>query len=274
MVREAIREKLSKLAGLPDDELNLAEAALLLAEEDYPDLSHSHYLRFLDDAARSVFQSLGSTRDPYSVVGVMKTVLYDRLGFVGNKEEYYDPLNSFINQVIDRRKGIPITLSLIYMEVGWRVGIELRGIGFPGHFIVQLGSGKDMVFVDPFNEGLILIEEDLEDLLFQVFGKKVKMDKQFLKPVTKHQILTRMLYNLKGIYVQNDETEKAISVIDRIILLNPSAAPEYRDRGLMHFQMSNFDQAVADLSFYLANAPAAEDASEIRSYIEMLGRRP
>jgi len=273
MVKEAIREKLSNIVGLPDEEVNLAESALLLAEEDYPQLSISYYLQFLDDAAKSVSRALGAIRDPYSVVNVMKGVMYDQLGFIGNKKEYYDPLNSFLNQVIDRRKGIPITLALIYMEIAWRADLEMQGVGFPGHFIVQFGSGNDMVFIDPFAEGLILIEEDLEDLLFKVFGKRVKMDKQFLNPVTKNQILTRILYNLKGIYVQNDETEKAISVIDRIILLNPGAVSEYRDRGLMHFQMSNFDQAITDLSLYLSKAPDAEDASEIRSYIEMLGRK-
>src|SRR5262249_8416488 len=152
-------------------------------------------------------------------------------GFRANRTNYYDPRNSFLNDVLERKKGIPITLSVVYLEVARRAGLELRGVGFPGHFLVKCAEGEEEIVIDPFDKGEVRTVEDLQMLLDGLYGGKVALRPEFLAPVTHRQIVQRMLNNLKGIYLSEENLLKALSAAERLVILQPSSAPEIRDRG-------------------------------------------
>ena len=193
--------------------------------------------------------------------------LFDEWRFRGNVEDSYDPRNSFLNQVMDRRTGIPITLSLIYLEVGWRLRLPLTGIGFPGHFLVKALATDGDIVIDPFNQGRILTGDDCQQILDRISGSQVEIRPSFFNIVNKRQMLTRMLTNLKGLYLQQDDLARALAVIERLVLLNPDDPTQIRDRGMVYFRLRQDSMAYQDLKTYLAGRPAAEDSSLIRSVV-------
>lgn len=203
----------------PDEEIDLAAAALLIAEVEYPGLDIAHYLSVLDgmaEGARRVAQRRG-----VGLVEAMNGHLFDELGFVGNDADYYDPRNSFLNEVIDRRVGIPITLSVIYLEVARRLGLELVGISFPGHFLVGEPVGGGMRYLDPYHGGIALQRHDLEERLARALGGTTQLSPEHLAPAPKRQILTRMLNNLRGIYHRMGDIDRQLGVLERLAILNP-----------------------------------------------------
>jgi regulator of sirC expression with transglutaminase-like and TPR domain len=194
------------------------------------------------------------------------------LGFTGNKQEYYDPRNSFLNDVIDRRLGIPISLALVYIEIARRVDFPMVGIGMPGHFLIRPDVSDIEIFVDAFNDGEILFPQDCQEKLTQIYQHPVTLQPEFLAAVTNKQILARMLTNLKYIYLNQKELEKALAAVERILLLFPGFALEVRDRGLLCYQLGRFSQAATDLETYLTQTPEAQDAYIIRRLLTQLGR--
>jgi Uncharacterized conserved protein len=175
-----------------------------------------------------------------------------------------------LNDVLDRKTGIPITLSVLYMEVAGRAGLSVSGVGFPGHFIVKYSDREHEILIDPFNKGRIISEEDCKDILNRIYGEGAQIQEEFLQPFTKKQILTRMLYNLKGIYLSSKNYPEALSVTDMILAVNPGAVNEMRDRGLLYYHLECFVQALSDLETYLRHAPDGADTEAIRSYIAVL----
>jgi regulator of sirC expression with transglutaminase-like and TPR domain len=200
--------------------------------------------------------------------------LYDDLGYKGNTSDYYDPRNSYLNEVIDRHTGIPITLSLVYLEIARRLDFPMVGIGMPGHFLIRPEFEDTGIFVDAFNQGEILFEQDCEQRLAQIYGHPVPLQPMFLQPVSPRQLLVRMLTNLKFIYLNRKDLARALAVVEYILLLLPDAAMELRDRGLLYYQLGYKSNASQDLEIYLAMLPNAEDADAIRRLLEQLNRNP
>jgi regulator of sirC expression with transglutaminase-like and TPR domain len=241
--------------------------------QEYPDLKIDDYLSQLDGLGQAVELRIGDEKNPYRIIAALNTVLFKELGFQGNRSEYYDPKNSFLNDVITRKKGIPISLSVVYMEVARRVGLKLEGIGFPGHFLVKYDDGDVEILIDVFNGGEIRAREDLDRMLQQLYRGQVSYQPGFVAALGKRDILRRMLNNLKWIYLERGEPLKTLSVLDHLVILDPGAASEIRDRGLLYITLECYAQALDDLESYLRLAPGAEDAAMIKAQIESVRHR-
>ena len=266
---QAPTELFASAVDLPDHLINLADAALLIAQDAYPTLDRGHYLTVLDQMAEAVRARAPMPNTPDQMVDVINHYLFGELGFTGNRADYYNPRNSFLNDVIECRTGIPITLSLLYIEIGRRLGLPIHGIGLPGHFIVRY-EGAEPAYIDPFNGGERLTAADCQHRLLQIFGTSVPLQATWLTPVTNRQILTRMLYNLKGIYVRQEVYQRAVAVVEKILVLNPDAYEEMRDLGSLHGLLGNFGDALIYLQRYLTYRPHAPDAEMVQTHIKRL----
>ncbi|MDV3002377.1 MAG: hypothetical protein N5P05_003983 [Chroococcopsis gigantea SAG 12.99] len=255
----------------PPSEINLALASLLIAQLEYRYLDINKYLNTFYLMTDKIKERLSSTRYPLKTVHVINQYLYEDLNFTGNGRDYYNPDNSYLNQVLDNRTGIPLSLSVIYLEIAERLNFPMVGIGLPGHFLIRPSFEDVGIFVDPFNRGEILFEQDCELRLHQVYQQPVKLEKHFLAPVSKSQILIRMLTNLKQIYINRNEPGKAIRMIDLLLILIPDHPLEKRDRGLIYYQIGNIEGARSDLNFYLELLPHAQDAATIRQLLQQMG---
>jgi regulator of sirC expression with transglutaminase-like and TPR domain len=267
------RDVFARLVSRPEPAIDLAEAALLIAKEEYPDLEVARYLSRLDAMAAECRDRLGRATGVHRLIASLGDYLFKEQGYRGNANDYYDPRNSFLNDVLDRRMGIPITLSTVYMEVGRRLGLRLHGIGMPGHFLVKYVGPGEEILIDPFNGGAILSAIDCQHILDRVSRGKVAFEPRFLSAVGTRQILARMLTNLKVIYYNSQAYTKALGVVDRLLILDPRAATEIRDRGLLCCQLNRYHEAMADLERYLRLAPAAEDAQVIRDHLRAIRQR-
>jgi regulator of sirC expression with transglutaminase-like and TPR domain len=256
----------------PDERIDLAKAALYIAQEEYPNIDPEEYLNAFDTMALELEERLPSQRYPLRVIQSINQYLYDDLGYAGNVEDYYDPRNSYLNDVIERRLGIPITLALVYLEVARRIDFPMVGVGMPGHFLIRPDIADTEIFIDAFNGGEIMFPQDCQERLTQFYQQPVQLQPEFLATVSKRQILARMLANLKYIYLNQQELEKALAAVERILLLFPGASLELRDRGLLCYELGLSDQAANDLEAYLAKAPHAQDAAAIRQILTLLGR--
>jgi regulator of sirC expression with transglutaminase-like and TPR domain len=256
-----------------ETKIDLGKAALTIAASDYPDLDIDAYLSRIDALATSAAAHLGSDADVYRSIAALNFVLFREHGFRGNREHYFDPRNSFLNEVLDRRTGIPISLSVLYMEVAQRVGLSLQGVGFPGHFLVKYVGDNEEIVVDPFSQGEILSRKSLETMLYRLYGGKIAFDPDLLEPIGKKQILRRMLNNLKIIYLRQNDLTKGLSIVERLMVLDPASGEDIRDRGLIYLQLECFKQALEDLESYLRLAPHAEDAHAIRKQVTALTKQ-
>jgi regulator of sirC expression with transglutaminase-like and TPR domain len=264
------REVFTRLAQLDEDVFPLDRAAFAIALEEYPDLDVDEYLRRLDTLAARAEVVRGTSHAPQDSLDALRSVLFVQEGLRGNNENYYDPRNSFLNEVLDRRIGIPISLSVIFIEVARRMDVHIEGVGFPGHFMVKYPSLHQGTLIDPFNLGRVLSQEDCQELLDRVYSGTIQVQPAFFSPMGKKAILSRMLYNLKGIYYQQEQFQKALAVVERILLVNPGTPSEIRDRGLLYMQTSLFSKALADLEYYMAHTSAPEDASYVEGHIKTL----
>ena len=251
----------------------LAPAALVIARVECPRLDPDPYIARLDamgDAARRVVERHASSSgdmSPQSGVRALNEYLFDELGFTGNREKYEDPRNSCLNEVLERRTGIPLTLSIVYMEVARRAGLHVDGINFPGHFLVrcpQAHAGHQLV-IDPFHSGALLSEHNCRLLLQKHVGSEVSFSRSLLAPATRSQILVRMLLNLKRIYVHMRSFPQARDVTELLLALTPSALSELRDRGLLAYQLNDVTGALRDLQAYLKLASMSESDKDARA---------
>lgn len=264
------RQNFSKEIARSDSQIDLAKATLYIAQEEYPVLDIEKYLNALDMMAEELQERLPQTSYPLKIIQSINQYLFDELGFQGNTSNYYDPRNSFLNDVIDRRTGIPISLSVIYLEVAKRIDFPMVGIGMPGHFLIRPDFEDVGIFVDVFERGEILFVQDCEERLRQIYQQPVQLESHFLDPVKNKQILARMLTNLKFIYINKQELLKAIAAVERILLLFPSNQRELRDKGLLYYQLGEWVQAFQELDLYLTNFPDAEDADIIRNLLDKI----
>jgi regulator of sirC expression with transglutaminase-like and TPR domain len=259
--------------GRPDKGIDLGRAALAMASCDYPDLDVGAYLLHIDQLAAAVTVRLGTEPDVYRSIAALNYVLFQERGFHGNRENYFDPKNSFLNEVLDRKVGIPISLSVLYIEVAQRIGLPLHGVGFPGHFLVKYAGDNEEILIDPFNRGEIRSQESLETMLHRSYGGRIAFDTEFVEATPKKQILRRMLNNLKIIYLKEGNLIKALSVVERLNVLDPTSAEDIRDRGLIYLQLECFKQALEDLKSYLRLKPHAEDANAVTEQVAVLTRQ-
>ncbi|MEQ1573293.1 MAG: transglutaminase-like domain-containing protein [Vicinamibacterales bacterium] len=268
----------------------LAHAALVIARIEYPRLDAEPYLVMLDrmgDAARRWIDRATDEAGSGSTLDCIKAFngyLFEDQQFVGNRQRYEDPRNSCINEVLDRRTGIPITLSLVYMEVGRRAGLQVDGVNFPGHFLVRCpevgGRGGSGLIVDPFHGGALLSEHDCRVLLQKHIGTEVAFSRSLLAPATRTQIIVRMLLNLKRLYVHMRSFPQARDVTELLLTLTPSALSELRDRGLLAYHLNDVAGALRDLQTYLKlssmgemDKGAKEEHEQIWEHVKTLRRR-
>jgi regulator of sirC expression with transglutaminase-like and TPR domain len=266
-------QRWERLAASPADQVSLAEGALLIAAEEYERLDIDAYLGRIDEMGLALRQRLRSDIGKTEALIALNRYLFDELGFSGNAEDYYDPRNSYLNDVMDRRLGIPITLAVLYIEVGRRVGLPLQGVSFPMHFLVKCALHEGAVVLDPYARGTFLGVEDLKERL-----KAVVQDVPFdaavmgslLGAAEPGDIFARILRNLRAIHMNKGEKLKALSASNRILALTPAVAEEYRDRGELYADLECFRAALDDLRQYLRLRPQAHDTGRIAQRIAEL----
>lgn len=270
---ETVREKFRSLAELPDEEIDLVGAALLIAQMAYPRLNETYYRQYLNELTGRFRSRLNETDRPVAMIEKLNRILFEEEEFRGNRRDYFDPDNSFINRVVDRKRGIPITLSLIYTEVGKKAGMNLSGISLPGHFITALSHESGRILIDPFNRGEILSEEECRAMVTRRLGEESAFDTRQLNPARPKEILIRMLRNLKAIYLQTHNDMNAFQMLHCILTLDPGSTAELRERGLLYEALGNTDRAVEDLERYLEHSPGPETERIIGSKIEKLKKK-
>jgi len=257
------------------DPVPLDEAVLAIAEEEYPGLDVEEVLVRLDRLGQRVGERSPVPGRAASTLGALRHVLVEEEGLRGNERDYGDPRNSFLNEVLERRLGIPISLSVVWMEVARRAGLRLEGVGFPGHFLAKYASpGGLEIFVDAFHGGELLTGDECVARYRARTGGR-DLDRRYLSAVAPRQILARMLHNLKRVYVERRDDVRAYWVLDRILMLTPGQLQALRDRGLVAARLGGAAAAERDLESYLARSSSAPDAAEVRTVLAALrGRRP
>ena len=268
-------DRFAELLAREEAQIDLARACLLISQDAYPGLDVEGYLGEIERFAARLRGRLQGSRGAEDRVVELNQFLFDELGFHGNARDYYDPRNSYLNEVLDRRMGIPLTLSVLYLEVGRRIGLALEGVSFPGHFLVRLPLRGSMLVLDPFSGGEPQSETDLRARLRRVVPAgttgPVPLEElpleQFLEPAGKRQILARLLRNLKGIYREADKPERLLEVLNRMLTVAPEAHGELRERGLVYQRLECYRAALKDLSDYSSLEPDAPDIEDVRTKV-------
>ena len=250
MGMERVPEEFVHATDAPDEEIDVARAALLIAKTEYPHLDLAGELGLLESLAAGASRRLGAERDAYFSANTLSEYLFDELEFRGNVEDYYDPRNSFLNEVL---------------------GLPFVGVGMPGHFLVG-HLNVDNLFVDPFNGGILLSAEECAQRLRDVTQSTVPWDSRYLTPVGNREFIARILRNLKAAYIRRDDHARAVMMIDWLLALHPEAADERRDRGLAHYRLGHYAEALDDLQGYLHSAPHSSDMNALRELVGHLQR--
>jgi len=260
------RERFAELVRTEGSEIHLAEAALLIAAVEYPELEIRRYLDRLGEMSRELITRLdGAPPSLDAAAAVANAYLFEELGFRGNRDDYHDPRNSYLNDVLDRRTGIPITLSTVFIEVARGAGLDAQGVGLPGHFIVRLQGREGALLLDPFYGGAELTEEDCQARLDRLYGGRVRLRDGMLAPVDRRHILARMLRNLKVLHMKALDHRRALEMVELLLALNPYSGEDRRDRGLIYAAMDCYGIAADDLEAYLSLVPGAPEAEALLS---------
>ncbi|PMS32719.1 regulator of sirC expression with transglutaminase-like and TPR domain [Trinickia symbiotica] len=260
-----------------DDSLPVTETALSLAQDAYPDLDLQGTLAELDELAVRLKRRLPGNADLTDKIGALNRFFFRELGFAGNLNDYYDPDNSHLNVVLKRRRGIPISLAILYMEIGEQVGVPVKGVSFPGHFLLRVTLPEGDVMLDP-TTGKSLTEAEmvdrLEPYLSHTSGDSIGGTlRMLLQPATGREIIARMLRNLKAIYLQTERWQRLLAVQQRLVILLPESIEEVRDRGFAYARLDYLRPALEDLERYLDDRPDAEDATAVESQLQELRQR-
>ena len=254
-----------------DASINLAAATLAIARTEYPELDAPYYLARLEALAKRVRSRMRSSPTARESIALLNRVLFDEEGLRGNRDDYYDPRNSFLNDVLDRKLGIPITLSVIYLDVARRVGFPIAGTGMPGHFLLKhydVMAGE--IIIDPFNRGRIVCHADCQQRLNEIYSGELELQPEFLKAVTHREILIRVLNNLRQIYFTQRNFQKGLRVLDLLLAIPPMSPELLRERGLVRLNLEHYFGAAQDLGAYLQLQPEAEDADDVSETLDML----
>jgi regulator of sirC expression with transglutaminase-like and TPR domain len=265
-------ESFAQLLAAEDVRIDLAHGCLMIAQDAYPGLNVERYLGDIERMAMRLRGRMPQTYGAEERVAALNQFLFEDLGFRGNTEAYYDPRNSYLNEVIERKTGIPITLAVLYMALGRRIGLPLEGVSFPGHFLVRLRLRGGVLVLDPFATGAPQSESELRARLQRVIPAgaadgvpvaELPLD-QFLEPATNRQILARVLRNLKAIYRETDKPERLLEVLNRMLVLAPDSSADLRDRGIVYQRLEAYRAALKDLSDYVEREPNAPDFHDVR----------
>lgn len=268
------RIRFAELVARPDAQIELAKGALLAATAlEYPGLDATRYEARLDALGTELCARLGRSAGAAELVATLNHLLFAEEGFQGNEAAYQDPRNSYLNEVLDRRLGIPITLSLVYLEVARRAGHPLEGVGLPGHFLVRAPAPDGGLLVDPFHGGLVLAEEDCQRRLDGVYGGRLQLEPPMLAATGNRALLARLLRNLKLAHMRARDWQRGLRVIDLLFLLDPFSGEDLRDRGLLYAAMDCYGLAARDLEAYLERRPQAPEAPPLRAKLSELHRR-
>jgi len=267
-----LRERFAALVASPTCELG--PAALEIARIGHPELDPAPTLAVLDQLAESARPGMPRGASATEAARALARHLFQERGFRGNADDYYDPRNSFLNDVVERRLGIPISLSVLAIEVGRRLGIAIDGVGFPGHFLIRAADAREVVLIDCFAGGVPVAEDELLERLRALAGSGgpdfTRVPPRFLEPAPTPDVLARMLRNLLRIYLERREPERALAAVDLVLVLTPESADDLRTRARLYESLECFASAAADLRRYLALLPGAEDAADVRKAIGRL----
>jgi regulator of sirC expression with transglutaminase-like and TPR domain len=264
---DVVREFANYVAR-PEEQIRLDEAALLLARTEYSALDLPTQLARLDALAARA--GCSPRQSPHANIAKLNRLLFEEERFAGNEADYDDPRNSYLNDVLDRKLGIPITLSLVYQEVARRCGLPVVGVGFPGHFLTKYLVASGDILLDPYHRGAILTLQDCEEKLKAQFGEDAEFQPSFLMVVSTKQTLTRMLNNLKGAFFRRKDFAKVLAMIEMALAVDPASRQEIHDRGMIYFLLRRYPEAMADLRAYLNNSPP--DDPQIRDVQTMIHR--
>jgi regulator of sirC expression with transglutaminase-like and TPR domain len=244
----------------------LVEKCLKLSQIlEFPNLDISEYVQKLRLLEQGLRDHVSDVKNPIYLVSMLNEYMFDMLGFEGDDDDYYNPRNNFLNVVIDKRSGIPITLCIIYIEIAKVIGLELKPVGFPGHFLVKY---SEELILDPFNRGSLLDIEDLQDILDATYGDGVEFEPEYLNDVEPEKILLRILRNLKGSYTESFNYEKSMHCINMALGLEPDSPEDIRDKGIVQLRLLQKDLALISLNRYLELAPEADDVDDILEMIK------
>ena len=265
--RLAISDAFAALVGpqVGDEHIDLVRAGLTIARTEYPDLDIESYVTRIDELARRTAARISDVGDATETIAALNRTMFEEAGLRGNRDDYYDPRNSFLNDVLDRGLGIPITLALIYMEVGRRLGFPLFGVGMPGHFLLKHYDidGRETL-VDCFNGGDILSPQDCQRRLDEIYSGQMTLRPEFLFAVSRRQILTRILNNLKTVHLSARNFLKALPLVDLVLVIYPRSPDDVKQRAMLRYGLGQTSSAAEDLEQYLKMSPDASDADEIR----------
>lgn len=265
-----VRNRFRALASLPEEQLDLVEASLVIAQEDQPGLDIDPYLAQVGTWSDAVRARVRGRRDAESIVDALNTILFDEEGFHGEDDDYYDPKSAMVSELLDRHAGLPITLSILYLELSRRIGAEVAGIAMPGRMLVRFSGDFGTVVVDPFDGGRVLSSAELQGLLDQTYGGGVRLRETHLRSFPRRAVLARELAQLKAAYLSQHDLPHAAASIDRLLILDDRDVSEIRDRAALAMQMHSYAIAIECLERYLALVPAAEDSAKARSQIVYL----
>jgi regulator of sirC expression with transglutaminase-like and TPR domain len=250
---------------IEDESVDILRAALTLSRIHEPFLDMERYVHRVDELAARVAVKIDDPDDPVQIIAAMNDVLFREEMFRGNTVDYYSPRNSFLHDVLDRRLGIPITLALVYMEVARRVGFQLFGVGMPGHFLLKhYDVDGHSILIDAFERGSIVTEDDCRQKLDSIYSGQVALQPEFLLPVTRRQMLTRILNNLRSIYLSQRDFRRAVQVVDLILVIYPRSPEDMKQRAVLRYNLNDFRGALSDFEEYVKMSPDASDAEEIR----------
>ena len=267
-----VADQIRALFDRPDAEVDLGRAAATLARLEYPDVDVDACLRRIDEHARNVARRLDKSRPRESGVSVINKFLFEDMGFRGNREDYYDPRNSFLNDVLERRTGIPISLSVLYMEIGKRLELPIYGVGLPSHFVVKYDDRSRLFFVDPYHEGRVLNQQGCRELVKTLHGRPVELHDLHFAAVENRSIVLRMLNNLRAIYVNGRQHRRALDVLDTILALEPDSPEEVKQRAWVQHELGHRGAALRDLERYAGLRPDAADAEQVQDWMNNLRR--
>lgn len=268
MNRNQIWEEFTAISRKPDDQIDLARAALLISNGMNPRLNPDIELLDLDSLAKAAKNHIGDTDNSLYSINALSEFLFDELGFKGNEKDYYNPDNSFLDRVLTTRLGIPLSLSLLYIEIGKRIGMQFVGIGMPGHFLVRHETSKDY-YIDTYNRGVLLSLNECKEIFEHASLGKIVWNANFLNPVDNKTFICRMLRNLKTAYLQKEDHGGALSILDLLLCIQPNADLDLRDRGLVNYRLGRYSEAIFDLKGYVARDPEGPDVAAVE---ELVGR--
>jgi regulator of sirC expression with transglutaminase-like and TPR domain len=264
------RRRFEEIAGRPDPLLDLVEGSLVIALEENPAVDIDRYLGEVSGWAESVRERLAGARDVERFVETVNRLLFDEEGFRGEDDDYYDPRSALLSEALDRHAGLPITLSVLYLEISRRVGVEAAGISLPGRFLVRFSGPFGVLVVDPFDGGRVLTTLELQAILDQLYGGGVRLREQHLRPFSPREVLARELAQLKAAYLAQHDLPRAAASMDRLLILDDRDAWEVRDRAAVAMQMHSYRLAIELFERYLTLMPSADDRARVREQIAYL----